>query len=381
MTGPASLDRDTELRSAPEPSPGASAAAGRLSSIDAARAVVMILMTLDHASAAFNAGRLTADSAFFPSPRSIDALQFATRWITHVCAPAFVLLAGVGIALAASRRARSPAPATAFDRDLLIRGALLVLLDAAWMSWIWRLQLTPVILGVLSALGGAMILMVILRRLPPAALLAVALALICGAELAARAVGTDHPVLTVALAGGLGEHVMVLYPVLPWLGIMALGYVLGSRLAAGGFASARSWLVLAAAAALVFGVVRGLDGYGNFMLQRGGSSVIEWLRTSKYPPSLTYAASELALVFLLLAAFTRWRARPELLVLGRTALVFYLLHVHLLKAVAVAAGVHGECGLGVTALAWLGALVVLYPVCRAYDRVKQRHPRSLLRFL
>jgi uncharacterized membrane protein len=175
--------------------------------------------------------------------------------------------------------------------------------------------------------------------------------------------------------------VTVLYPVLPWLGFMSLGYVLGTRLATGELSTARPWATLAIASAIAFSVVRGLDQYGNFELLRGGDAVIDWLRTSRYPPSISYAASELAIVFVLLAIWTKWPAPSWLLVLGRTALFFYVLHIHLLKGVAFALGVHRSCGLVVTYVAWLASLAVLYPACVAFDRWKQRYPRSPLRFL
>jgi len=151
---------------------------------------------------------------------------------------------------------------------------------------------------------------------------------------------------------------------------------------------ARDWLVVAGVAAVVFAIVRGLNGYGNEGLYRrdGGLNAawIEWLHVSKYPPSLTYVALELGIAFALLAAL--WRvARPRLLaplaLLGQTALFFYLLHVHIMKGVAVALGIYQAKGLAVVYLGWVAVLVLLYPACRWYLRVKRRHPDSVLRFV
>jgi uncharacterized membrane protein len=186
---------------------------------------------------------------------------------------------------------------------------------------------------------------------------------------------------TATLSSGVIGPLWILYPFLPWTGFMMVGWALGVRLAGPGM-RARDWLVLAGIAAVTFVVVRGLDGYGNAHLLRGGNSWIEWLHVSKYPPSLAYAALELAIAFGLLAATWRWATawRP-LVVLGQTALFFYILHVHLLKIAALALGLHKSAGVAVTVIAWLALLGALYPLCVRYLGVKRRHPNSALRFL
>src|SRR5579871_5824938 len=90
---------------------------GRLAAVDALRGLVMVLMTIDHASAAFNAGRVMSDSAFSYTPGTpIDPRQFATRWITHLCAPTFVFLAGLSLSLSAERRRARGEPSAGQDR-------------------------------------------------------------------------------------------------------------------------------------------------------------------------------------------------------------------------------------------------------------------------
>ena len=135
----------------------------------------MIIMTIDHASEAFNAGRRITDGAMMYTPGTPLPLgQFLTRWITHLCAPTFVLLAGTALALStASRMRRGDSPA-AIDRHLAIRGVFLILVDPLWMS--------PVILEpgrwlfqVMYALGASFLFMIPLRRLGDRTLLAVGL--------------------------------------------------------------------------------------------------------------------------------------------------------------------------------------------------------------
>jgi uncharacterized membrane protein len=345
------------------------------------RGIVMVLMTLDHSSSSFNAGRIVQDSvATFHPGTPLDPLQFLTRWVTHLCAPTFVFLAGVSLALSVARRLREGTRSSLIDRDIFIRGALLIGLEIIWMSWVFRLGL-PLQIGVLYAIGASMLVMIALRRLPPAVVGALGVALMVGGE---AINGLLDPHLTIAAAtmsGGQLGQVIYLYPFLPWTGFMMLGWAVGMRLAGPGM-RARDWLMLAGSAAVTFVIVRGLDGYGNAHLLRGGGSWIDWLHVSKYPPSLSYAALELAIAFGLLALAWRWATpwRP-LVVLGQTALFYYLLHIHLFKAAAVPLGLYKSQGLGTTAIAWLAMMVALYPLCRWYLGVKRRHPHSVLRFV
>ena len=353
----------------------------RLQAIDVVRGFVMIIMTLDHASSSFNAGRIMYDSAATAhAGMALDPLQFATRWITHLCAPTFVMLAGASLALSVTRRRRAGMPSSQIDRDILIRGALLIAIDALWMSWVWRLG-TPIQLGVLYAIGMSMIGMIALRRLPAMLVGGLGVAILVGGEALNGMLDPSSALVMATMSGGTVGPVMFLYAFLPWTGFLMVGWALGVRLAGPGM-RARDWAILAAIAALTFVIVRGLDGYGNAGMPRDGSSWIAWLHVSKYPPSLAYAALELAIAFGLLAATWRW-AKPwrPLVVLGQTALFFYFFHVHLLKLAAGALGLYKSTGLGVTAIAWLVLIAALYPLCRWYLAVKRRHPDSVLRFV
>jgi len=358
--------------------------AGRLPAIDVVRGFVMIVMTLDHASGAFNAGRIMSDGAATAHPGAVlDPVQFVTRWVTHVCAPTFVFLAGLSLALRVTRRQRDGVAGSLIDRDILIRGVLLIALDVAWMSWMWRLGL-PVQLGVLYAIGAAMIGMIVLRRLPAGVVGGLGVAVMIGGEVLTGLLDPGRTITAATLSGGQIGSILYFYPVVPWMGFVMLGWAMGVRIGASPEPGmrARAWLVLAGLAAVTFVIVRGGNGYGNAHLLRADGSWIEWLHVSKYPPSLAYAALELAIAFGLLAAAWRW-SRPwrPLVVLGQTALFYYLVHAHLLKAAALALGVYRAEGLGVTAVAWVATVVLVYPLCRWYLGVKRRHPASLLRFL
>ncbi len=358
----------------------------RLPALDWLRGLVMVLMALDHASGTFNAGRLVTDSSVLYRPGTpLPAAQFFTRWVTHVCAPAFVFLAGAALALSIEKhRARGEA-AGATDRFILARGLLIAVLDPVWMSWVFAPG--RVLFQVLYAIGGGLVLMVPLRRLSDRALLGTALVLVFGGEAltgAALALVGGTPTLPVALllTGGDFGRLIVAYPLLPWLAIMLLGWCFGRYLVATGPARAARLLVAAGLAALVlFVVVRGVDGYGNMRLARDDGSLVQWLHVSKYPPSLAYVALELGLVALGLGLALRRVLGRRLVVLGQTALFFYLLHVHLLTLAAWTLGLLHRGGLAATYAATVVALALLYPLCERYRAYKQAHPDGWPRYV
>jgi uncharacterized membrane protein len=354
-------------------------ASTRLAALDVVRGFVMVLMTLDHSSSSYNAGRLMVDgAATFRPDMVLTPLQFVTRWVTHLCAPTFVFLAGMSLALSVTRRSGSAR--RTIDRDILIRGVLLIVLDVGWTGWMWRLG-WPLQVGVLYAIGMSMIGMIALRRLPAGVVGALGVAVMVGGEAVISRLDPTTTLAAATMTGGQIGAIYYLYPFLPWAGLLMVGWALGVRLAGPGM-RARDWLALAGIAAVTFAIVRGANGYGNADLLRRDGSWIEWLHVSKYPPSLAYAALELGIAFTLLAVVWRW-ARPwqPLVVLGQTALFYYLIHAHLFKAVALALGIYKNQGLGTTVVGWGAMLVVLYPACRWYLGVKRRHPHSVLRFI
>lgn len=365
----------------------------RLVALDWMRGFVMVLMAVDHASVTFNGGRVAADSAaMYAAGAPLPLGQFLTRFVTHLCAPTFVVLAGAALALGVERR-REQGRARSIDRDLLVRGLLLVGLDAVYMT---TLSGSTLLLQVLFALGAGMILMIPLRRLPTAALVGLGIAWFVLGELVTAQLwqppAPPDPPWIAALVGVLErDGVVILYPAIPWTAMMAIGWGLGRWLrheVSAGRGVPVPALACAGAVLLgVFAVVRGLNGYGNLWLLRADDSLVQWLHVSKYPPSLAYASLELGLLGLGLAAAAAIERRVvvrrdgPLLVFGQTALFFYLLHFPLLGGAAMALGLFQHGGLTETYLASLGVLAVMYPLCRWYRGVKQARPGSWLRFV
>lgn len=367
-------------------------APSRVPAIDVMRGLVMALMAVDHASEVFNRGRLMTDSVFmWKAGTPLPLAQFLTRWVTHLCAPTFVLLAGAALAMSVEgRRARGESE-RAIDRSIATRGALLVFIELAWMSWV---MVGPgrLLFQVIWALGGSFLCMVPLRRLSDRALLASALVVIVGGEalvggLYATGLTKHFPVALFASGGFFyGGKVIAAYPLLPWLGMMMLGWSLGRRVRAWGDRTPGILAAWGVAGIAIFLVLRGLNGYGNMLLLRESGGLAQWLHVSKYPPSLTFTGLELGITALVLAALFRFgRGRDTfggpILVIGQTALFFYLIHIHLMELVGVVFGVRHTLGL---ASAWIGGasiLIALYLPCRAYRKLKAKHPRSFLQYI
>src|SRR3989442_1717033 len=206
----------------------------RLPALDWLRGLVMVLMTVDHASGTFNAGRLMTDSlALYRPGMPLPAPQFFTRWITHLCAPTFVFLAGAALALSVEKRqAAGESPGT-IDRFILARGLLIIALDPLWMSPVFAPG--QVLLQVLYAIGGSLLVMIPLRRMGGAWLLCVGLALVAGGEaptgLPLPATGGE-PTLPVALllTGGRVGPLVLAYPPLPGLAAIMPGWGFGRDL-------------------------------------------------------------------------------------------------------------------------------------------------------
>jgi uncharacterized membrane protein len=366
----------------------------RVASIDWMRGFVMVLMTIDHASMAFDAHHIDNDSALYANALTtpLPAAEFFTRWMTHLCAPTFVFLMGASLAISVERRVVKGANAWDIDRGMLIRGLIIALLDLTLVS----LGSAHWNFGVLYAIGLSMICMVPLRRLPTWALLVLGIGWMALGELVTARVWTPPGNASIPAALTVAEYssnlLVIKYPVVPWLAISILGWVFGRHLikfAAGlSTVSGRNVLWMCGVLCLVvFAVVRGLNGYGNMFLPRVGSSWQQWLHVSKYPPSVTYYALELGILFLCLALLRTLELRigvrenGPFYVFGQTAMFFYIVHRLAFEVPATWFGLRDVDGLGATYGVAAVALLLLYPACLWYRRVKAAHPKSILKYL
>jgi uncharacterized membrane protein len=366
----------------------------RIAALDWMRGLVMVLMVLDHVSMAYDAQHLDKDSAMYADAATmpLPGGAFLTRWVTHLCAPTFVFLAGTALALSVERRVAKGARAWEIDKGILTRGAIIALLDPTVIS----LGSGRLTLQVLFAIGLAMMCMAALRRLPTWALLGLGLGWIVFGEFPTDWVwdppGSASPLAALTLANYGSETMIIKYPLFPWLAMMVLGWVLGRhrlRFAAGSSRiSTRTVLVIAGLTGLVvFAVVRALPGYGDMFLERTDNSWQQWLHVSKYPPSLAYSALELGLLCLGLAGLMTLepligvRENGVLLVFGQCAMFFYLVHRLVLEVPATYFGLRGAGDIGTTYAVSAVLLALLYPACRWFRSLKSAHPNSFLKFI
>jgi uncharacterized membrane protein len=371
-------------------------AAGRLPSIDILRGLVMVLMALDHTRDFFgNSGANPRDVA--------DPALFLTRWITHFCAPTFIFLAG----LSAWLYGRLGRTAGDVSRFLLTRGLFLIVIEftIVRLAWSFSFDLQFFSAQVIWVIGASMVTLALLIHLPSSVLLAFGLIMIAGHNLLdpvrAADLGAVAPVWQILHEPGfirLGPVIAlyVLYPLIPWIGVMALGFAIGPVFALD--APRRRRLLLGAGTALTIGFVllRASNLYGDPQPwqpeQDAPSTILSFINCEKYPPSLLYLMMTLGPALILLAAFERVRGRlwDFIAVFGRVPFFFYVAHIYLIHALAViyalvmfgdAAWLLGgsfdskpaDYGLSLPAiyLMTLFVVMVLYPLCRWFAAKKQ----------
>jgi uncharacterized membrane protein len=365
----------------------------RLLSIDALRGLVILFMLLDHVRETFLLHRQVSD------PMSIDSTEpslFISRTLAHLCAPVFVLLTGLSAWLY-GQKYQGRRDVSAF---LFKRGLFLVVLEFTLVNFAWTFQMPPAViyLQVIWAIGVSMLALAALVWLPRPLLIAVAIGIIAGHNLLdglhfgpGSMLQNGWAILHERSWIEVGDNLRlrITYPVLPWIGVIALGYGLGPWFANGSPPLLRQrYLALAGVAGLVgFVLLRALNGYGEKPWQHYESSVqtlMSFFNVTKYPPSLLFLALTLGIGLLLLLAFERaGHARwiGLLATFGAAPMFFYLLHLYVLKVFYVACialfGLNHGSYFGVDGMGaiWLVALLlplVLYPPVRWFAGLKAR---------
>jgi len=372
----------------------------RLHSIDLLRGTVMIIMALDHVRDYFHAG------AFLYDPTDLtrtDVPLFFTRWITHFCAPIFTFLAGTSAFLNGTKKTKKELSFFLFTRGLWLVIAEVLIVT---LGWTFNPQYPVLILQVIWALGVSMIVLSGMIYLPLTAILVIGLALI-GAHNLLDAPAHAHPTFWMA---ALHEQniislkpitIMMGYPVTPWIGIMMVGYAFGQlylpTVDAGKRRKTLTGLGLGAIA--LFIIIRSINMYGDPHLWSVQKSpvytVLSFLNTTKYPPSLLYILMTLgpAMLFLAFAEKPLNRLSEKVVVFGRVPMFYYLLHIYLIHILAViAAAISGFKGsdmiltgwvsmnaqlkgygysLAFVYVLWIIIIIGVYPLCKWYDNYKQ----------
>lgn len=391
----------------PPESMEAAVSGARTLSIDVLRGLVMVLMALDHARAFYADG-------FNISPTNLattNAVLFFTRWVTHFCAPVFVFLAGWSAYLYGQKHTLSE-----LRSFLLTRGLWLVLLELTVM----RLGWTPdpfyrfTVLQVIWAIGWCMVALAAVCGFRPSTLLAWGIIIIAGHNaldtVAPEAWGTAAWLWKILHVRGVlepvaGHKFMVVYPLLPWFGVIAAGFGFAAwATQSNGQLNRRRIFATGAGLIVLFGVMRGLNLYGDPVAWTGQKdavfTLLSFLNCEKYPPSLMYLAMTLGPALCLLAWFdharqSRWMNR--LAVIGSVPLFYYVAHLLLLRYTSAPMayarfGIEafppppGHAGspafeLWAAYLAWGVAVLMLYPLCRWFARIKKTRTNWWLRYL
>jgi uncharacterized membrane protein len=382
----------------------------RIESIDMLRGLVILIMALDHVREYLSIVKGIDTTTMAPA-------YFFTRWITHFCAPVFVFLAGTGAFLSLGGGRRTVEQLSGF---LVTRGLWLVLLEFTVIGFGFFFNTTyPQSFGwvmqVISVLGASMVVLAGLVRLPMWVSVVTGVAMVAGHNLldgvSPAAFGTWAPLWNILHVPGtimIGSvKIFVLYPLIPWIGVMALGYAFGALLSQPRQAAGRQRMLLSIGVALTaaFVIIRALNGYGEPRPWTTRASVLEtivsFLDTTKYPPSLDYLLMTLGPSIALLAWMERSRgaAAHVLTTFGRVPLFFYVVHVYVIHIATVAAGwvlgfpvaamldfclfLPKEFGfsLPVIYLLWVALVVGMYPTCRWFASVKANHRHPLLSYL
>jgi uncharacterized membrane protein len=369
----------------------------RLNSIDTLRGLVMIVMALDHTRDFF------ANGGF--NPRDVtDTALFLTRWATHFCAPTFIFLAGISAFLygAQGRSTRE------VSRFLVTRGLWLVLIEftVVRLGWSLDIHFNYFVAQVIFAIGVSMVALSAIVHLPRGAIVAIGLAMIAGHNaldgIKAEQLGAAAPLWNLLHQPGRfdiapGVKFFVLYPLVPWIGVMAVGYALGPVFTQERAARVQQLFMLGAAVTLGFVVLRATNLYGDpapWAIQDNLlATVLSFINCEKYPPSLLYLAMTLGPALMLVAALESVRGPVVdwIATFGRVPFFYYVVHIFLLHALAVlfawvtigeigflfgplAGRKPATYGMGLAGIyaVWLAVVVALYPLCRWFAGIKRR---------
>ncbi|HWI17295.1 MAG TPA: heparan-alpha-glucosaminide N-acetyltransferase domain-containing protein [Vicinamibacterales bacterium] len=385
----------------------------RLGSVDALRGAVMIIMALDHVRDFVHRGAMSGASP--TALASTTPVLFLTRWVTHFCAPVFMLAAGLGAYFYLSNGRTKGQLA----RFLVTRGLWLIVLEVTLMQLAYNFDVAstyPIFLLVLWALGACMIILAGLIWLPIPLLAALSIAVIVLHHLAdgVRLQGALILLHQVGAFPFAGRMFIAPYTLVPWFAVMALGFCLGPVFSWDADRRRRFLLRAGIAATIAFLVVRVINAYGDPSRWAWESSatltVLSFLNTSKYPPSLLFLLMTLgpALILLSWLGDRRLSRSNPLIVFGRVPLFYFVLHFFAAHAAIVALSLarYGPAALDfmfqpvpsmggpaksfppdfgydlwVAYAVWIALVVALYPLCRWFAALKERNRSWWLSYL
>lgn len=380
----------------------------RLSSIDFLRGLVMVIMALDHVRDYF------WDVRFDPLDlEQTNGALFMTRWITHFCAPIFVLLAGLSAGMMAGRRTTAE-----LSRFLLTRGIWLIFIEFTVITYGWTFQ--PItnffILQVIWAIGISLVVMSALVWTPKWFIASFALIVVFGhnlldfglfpAAVPLNAAGPFwHALHNMVFTLDLGFPTIVAYPIIPWIGVMPLGYLLADLYKMETAKRQQLLVRIGLSAIILFVFLRVINIYGepNLMVAQKDMlwNFFAFINVTKYPPSLLYLLITLGPGLIVLSYAEKWRGRfvNWMVVFGQVPFFYYVIHIYVIHLAALAAAEYQGVGwrmvigdpftfsprygfsLPVVWVVWIILVVALYPVCKWFADIKKRKKHWWLSYL
>jgi len=380
----------------------------RISSVDILRGLVMIIMALDH----------TRDFLHYNiDPTNLQTttpVLFFTRWITHFCAPVFVFLSGTSAFLSGRKKTKKQ-----LSSFLLKRGIWLIVIELTVFNLFLTFDVTFGFLAieVLSVIGFSMIILAGVIYLPLRTIFFIGLIIVCGHNLL-DAFDYLKPAETPLWWGFLHQQSFfpydhnrlfaILYPLLPWPGVMMLGYCLGSLYKKEFDAKRRQKILLSTGIliTLFFITLRFTNVYGDPSEWHRQNTfvftILSFLNTTKYPASLLFLSMTLGPAIILLSLFDRSKGKWSNIVsvYGRVPFFYFLVHffiIHIICMILFFANGHtlseANTGflhfkspndglpLGIVYLIWIAVVVTMYPLCKRYDRLKSSHRKWWLSYL
>jgi len=373
----------------------------RLDFIDFTRGIVMAIMAWDHVSGFWSQHHHGGEGILGRAPLFLNTTWFLERFVSHFCAPTFIFLAGTVLAISATKRLERGESEKDVTLHLIKRGLVLLFLEAFFVSPAFSLPWTY--FGVIACIGVCLIVFSVARKLPWKVILALSLIMVLNHGFLDLGFISTRPnwgwYLRVILHEPNFERwpYFGLYPIIPWVGVMGLGWSLGSYLYGKDMDEIRRlkmpFAVGGAASLVLFFVVRWLNGFGN-LLPRNGDTLIDWLYVSKYPPSVAFLLWTLGGMCLFMALGLHIQERPWLrggltgaiLSFGRNPLFFYVTHLWLYRLQWPDFAPRDLAPpfwltLPETLVFWAVGLVVLWRLCLRYERLKRKYPKPILQYI
>ncbi len=379
----------------------------RIASVDILRGIIMIIMALDH----------TRDfvSGFHGDALDIGHVStglFLTRWITHFCAPVFVFLSGTSVFLSMGN-GKSKNDASLL---LLKRGIWLIILEFTIIrfGWTFNVDYQHLFVQVIWAIGCSMICLSALIYLPLRVITIIALIIICGHNLLDAIpdsrFGAEAPLWDLLhvqndVKYNGNSDFFVFYPIIPWPGVMAIGYCFGSILKKEVQQRNKYLLGIGLTATCSFIVLRFSNLYGDpFPWQPQGNitnTILSFIKCQKYPPSLLYLLMTIGPAITLMPLLERFRGGIARFfsVYGRVPMFYYILHIYIIHSLAILVGMlmqggaipgiigtydiiaHKGLPLRYVYLAWAIVIAILYYPCRWFMHIKMTHKKWWLSYI